>query len=204
MVLGHVGAILTNGHFVYTNDEHGDTYVDKDRLSRNPIAISMLAASIASDLKKLRIQVVVAPALGAIVLGHWTAYHLSSLSGYVVESIIAAKENGSFVLRPNEPGIVSGKRVLVVEDVLRTGKSARDVVDLVRREGGEVLGLAAIANRGKVTLKDVGNVPMLHALVELNMSAWDPKVYCPLCEKDVPINTNAGKGAEFLRSLAST
>jgi orotate phosphoribosyltransferase len=81
--------------------------------------------------------------------------------------------------------------------VLTTGGSVKKVIEVVRSLGGRVVGLGALCNRGGITAEDVGNVPKLQALVSINLEAWEPND-CPLCKQNVAINTNVGKGREFL------
>jgi len=89
------------------------------------------------------------------------------------------------------------KKILVVEDVLTTGDSARKVIEVTRALEGKVVGLGVLCNRGKVTEADVISVPRLTALLEVELAMYDAKT-CPLCEQDIPINTDVGKGREFL------
>jgi len=196
-VLQHAGAIRT-GHFVYTSGEHGDSYVDKDKLSLDPIALSMLAAAIACEVRKSTPDAVVAPALGAIAVGQWIAYHLSALMGRTVRSIIAEKTGDGFSLRPKDPALVEGRKILVVEDILTTGGSARKVIEAVRSRNGEVIGLACLCNRGGVTAEKLGAIPFLFSLITLDLQRWEAS-RCPLCEKGVAISTEAGKGVAFLK-----
>ena len=90
-----------------------------------------------------------------------------------------------------------GRRVLVVEDVLTTGGSAKKVVELARAAGGKVIGLGVLCNRGGVTPHDVGDVPQLFALTNIPLEVW-MEGDCPLCKQGVPVNTDIGKGREFL------
>ena len=196
-ILENVGVILT-GHFVYKRGRHGVKYVDKDRISMNPIATSLLAASLASDIKGEKIEVVVAPAFGAITFGHWIAYHLSALTSNLVQSLIAVKVDDKFVIRPKDHAITN-KRVLVVEDILHTGDSASSVIKAVRNRGGKVIGVGAICNRGGVTTKDI-DVPKLLVLLNLTLDSWTEEecAYFGPCLLGTPINTEVGHGAEFL------
>ncbi len=196
-MLNRVGAIVTESHIVYTSGKHGTAYVDKDRVSLDPEFLNIFAQSIATDLLSERIEVVVAPALGAITLGSWTAYHLASLSHTNVKSMIAEKTLGDFFLRPKDDALISGKRVLVVEDILTTGGSALKVVEAVRAKGGEVVAVAVLCNRGEVTPEMIGGVPKLLALANMKLDAWD-EADCPMCREGIPINTEVGKGREFL------
>ncbi|MEK7157999.1 MAG: phosphoribosyltransferase family protein [Patescibacteria group bacterium] len=196
-----VGAILTNGHFVYTSGKHGDTYINKDALYPHPNVTSILCRGMAAAFAHDNIEVVVAPAIGAVILSQWVAYHLTELTGREVLAIYAEKEEyggePAFVIKRGYEQIVPGKRVLVVEDVLTTGGSARKVVIITRGLGGDVIGVGALCNRGGIMVQDIASVPKLNALVNLPLQAWDPHL-CPLCGGNVPINTQVGKGREFL------
>jgi orotate phosphoribosyltransferase len=84
-----------------------------------------------------------------------------------------------------------------VEDVLTTGGSAKKVVEATRALGGNIVGLGVLCNRGGITPEDVANPPKLFALVNIKLDAWD-ETECPLCAQSVPINTDVGKGREYL------
>jgi orotate phosphoribosyltransferase len=109
---------------------------------------------------------------------------------------------GGFVIKRGYEKIVAGKKVLVVEDVLTTGGSAKKVVEVTRNLGGEVVGLGVICNRGGITPSDVANPPKLFALINVKLDSWD-EAGCPLCVKNVPVNTYVGKGREFLAKKTS-
>ena len=144
-------------------------------------------------------QVVIAPAIGGVILSQWVAHHLTELTGTEVLGVYAEKtgDGDAFDIRRGYAELVNGKKVLVVEDVLTTGGSAKKVVEATRAAGGEPIGLGAMCNRGSVTSQDVANVPELFALVNIKMMAWD-EADCPLCAQNTPINTNVGKGREYL------
>ena len=104
-------------------------------------------------------------------------------------------------LRRGYDKLVGGKRVLVVEDVLNTGGSIKDTIAAVRRAGGDVVLAAALVNRGGVTAAGV-DAPALVALLDVALEAWDADT-CPLCREGVPVNTDVGKGREFLAQRAA-
>jgi orotate phosphoribosyltransferase len=91
---------------------------------------------------------------------------------------------------------ITGKNILVVEDILTTGGSARQVIELVRKHGGNVIGLSALCNRGNVQPADVGDVP-IHTLVAVTLETFTEEE-CPFCQQQVPINTELGKGRAFI------
>ena len=198
-VLNRVGALITGSHIVYASGLHGDAYVDKDMVYPHTQDTSRLCRSIAERFVASGAEAVVGPEKGGIILSQWTARHLSELTGREVLAFYAEKtENGGFVIRRGgAAGRLPGKRVLVVEDVLTTGRSARKVIEVTRAMGSEVVGLGVLCNRGGVTPQDVANPPELFALVNVTLKSWD-EAECPLCEQGVPINTEIGKGREFL------
>lgn len=109
---------------------------------------------------------------------------------------LVIKKHG-FVIKRGYNKIVAGKNVLVVEDVLTTGGSAKKVIEAARATGGNVIGLAAICNRGGVTPQDLGNIPRLSPLVIVKFDAEDER-NCPMCKQGIPVNTDVGKGHEYL------
>jgi orotate phosphoribosyltransferase len=143
------------------------------------------------------VQVVIAPAIGGVILMTWTARHLSELTDREVLGVYAEKDGDGFVIKRGYDKIVAGKNVLVVEDLLTTGGSVKKVIEATRALGGNIVGLAVLCNRGGITAQDVGGVPKLFALTNVKLDAWD-EADCPLCAQGVSINTDVGKGREFL------
>ena len=95
--------------------------------------------------------------------------------------------------------LIRGKRVLVLEDILTTGNSVKKVIEVARQIPCDIVGVAALCNRGGITSAQIGNVPELFSLLELSLETWEPKD-CPMCQQKIPINTSVGKG----KALAST
>lgn len=201
-VLGKIGAVITDSHIVYTSGKHGSAYVNKDAVYPHTAVTSRLCRAIAEQFADDNVQTVIAPAIGGVILSQWTAYHLSDMTGRNVMGVYAEKapEGDEFVIKRGYDQFVKSHNVLVVEDVLNTGGSAHKVVDAVRAIGGNVLAVAALCNRGGVTPHDLGDAPDLFALVNVQMDAWDA-ADCPLCRENRPINTQVGKGREYLARL---
>lgn len=171
-VLEKRGALL-QGHFRLSSGRHSATFIQKFRALEHPRLAQRFGEAIADAFDR-RFDVVASPAVGALILGFTTA--LAADAGF----IFAEREGGAlkfrrgFALRPHE-------RVLVVEDVITTGASARAVVALVRENGAECVGVGALvdrADRGRETPSF--GVP-LRALLELEIESWDPQ-RCPLCK----------------------
>ncbi len=204
-ILGARGAVITDSHIVYTSGKHGSAYVNKDAVYPYTEDISQLCEAIAGQFfrNNEEVDVVVGPALGGIVLTQWVAHHLTRLSCSTVLAVYAEKgPDGNFIFTRGYDKLVTGRRVLVVEDILNTGGSVRKVVDLVRQTGGYVVGIGALCNRGGVTIHDVGDSKLI-SLVDISMDAWDAN-NCPLCAKGLPINTTVGKGKDFLAKQQKT
>jgi orotate phosphoribosyltransferase len=198
-ILSRANAIIPEGHFVYTSGKHGSAYVNKDAVYPYTDAVSRLCRAFAERFADSAADVVIGPAMGGIILSQWTAMHLDKLGLVNVASVYAEKNhNGSaFEIRRGYDVFVRGHKVLVVEDVLTSGGSVKKVVEAVRAHQGEVVGVAALCNRGGVTAEDVGNVPELYALANIKLDAWD-EADCPLCKLGMPVNTDVGKGREYL------
>jgi orotate phosphoribosyltransferase len=175
------GAML-RGHFLLTSGRHSDVYIQKARVLERPQATIALAREIASWYRGL--DVVVAPALGAIALGFAVALEAGA------RSIFAEREEGRMRLRRGF-AIDPGERALVVEDVITTGGSAREVYDLVREEAGVgAVGVAALIDRSTGPLA----FP-LRAVLRVDAPSWDAES-CPLCADAVPIES---PGSRYVR-----
>lgn len=196
--LSAIGAVVTGSHIVYTSGKHGASYVNKDALYPHTHLASQLGRALAQAFVNDNVDIVLAPAVGAIVLGQWTAFHLSELTGKNILSVYAEQtaEKG-FVIKRGYDQLIRGKRTLVIEDVITTGGSVTKVIRLAREMGAEVIGAGALCNRGRITAEGIGKVPRLETLYNLPMETWD-EGDCPLCQKGVPVNTALGKGREYL------
>lgn len=166
--------------------------MNKDAVYPYTERVAELCGLMAEAVREHEPDVACGPAMGGIILSQWTAHHLGCLAVYAEKA-----PEGGLVLRRGYDAVVRGRRVLVVEDILNTGGSLRETVVAVRAAGGVVVAAAALCNRGGVTAQEAG-VPALVALVELTLDSWEASA-CPLCRDRVPINTDVGKGREFLR-----
>ena len=186
------------GHFGLVSGLHSEGYVNKDAIFPHTEDISNLGLEIAKKFVDDEIDVVVGPEKGGIILSQWVAHHLTKLRGREVLSVYAEKKaildiRTEFKFTRNYDKFVEGKRVLIVEDILTTGRSVRVVVDLVRSTGGIVVGLGALCNRGKVIANDVGDVPKFITLIDVELETYLP-TECPLCKQGIPMNKDVGKG----------
>lgn len=195
------GAVISRSHFVYASGMHGPAYVNKDLLFVHPRRVEWLCRLLAQPFLGWKHgappNAVVGPAIGGVILAQHTAGFLTTQSS-ACEALYAEKDNrGGYVMKRGYAQRLRDRRVLVVEDVLTTGASARSTVEAVRACGGDVIGVAALVNRGGVTAEAVGGVQTLHALIDLQLDAYGEDA-CPLCKANVPIDGTVGKGAEYL------
>jgi len=200
-----VKAVLTDKHVVYASGKHGNAYVNKDAIYPHTKDIAALCKMIAAKFSGRGVEVVAAPTIGGVILSQWVASFLSDIEKREILAIFAEEEidqNGEkkrFFKRGYDK-LIPNKNVLVVEDILTTGGSVKRVIDAVKAGQGKVIGCCALVNRGNVKDSDVG--AEITALVNISLDAWDEKE-CPLCKKNVPINTDVGKGREYLKARNS-
>lgn len=168
---------LLRGHFQLASGRHGETYIEKFRILQWPDLTSELCRRIADHFRG-KANLVAGPTTGGVILSFETARHLG------LRSVIAERADsgeGREFKRGFEVG--SGDNVLVVDDVLTTGGSIRDVIDAVRARGAEVAGVGVMVDRSGGSV-DFG-VP-LFACLTLEMTSWEP-AECPLCRQRVPL-----------------
>lgn len=194
-LMDRAGAIKTGGHYVYTKGDHGSEYVDKDRFMVNPLHTALIAAMLADSMLDLNVEAITGPVAAGAILGQMVALALSQMTGKVVEFTRADKDGlRGFTLKL--PGVVSGKRVAVIEDIFNSGGSARGAVEAVQKAGGQVVCVRGICNRGGVKAEDLGT-DNLYSLANVSMEKQKPED-CDLCKRGVEINTDLGHGGTFL------
>jgi len=200
-IFSTMSAIVKDSHLVYTSGKHGDEYVDKNKLYLDPVAVSNLCYEIALEFVHDDIQIVCGPEKGGICLSQFVAYHLSFLTGHIVESIFSEKEGEAFAVNRGWGENIKGKRMLIVEDVLTTGGSVLKTIEEVKKhDPSEIVGVSALCNRGGVTAEILG-VTRLMSLVSVSLKTYEA-AECPLCKEKVPVNTQLGHGKTFLESDA--
>ncbi|HEY9784788.1 MAG TPA: phosphoribosyltransferase family protein [Candidatus Obscuribacterales bacterium] len=198
-MLSQVGALVLNSHVVYTSGRHGSAYVNKDALYVHPEVTSRVCRLMAEAYVADEVDVVAGPTVGGVVLSQWLAYHLTARRTGGETLAVYAEEEGEEKKRIFKRGydlLLPRKNVVVVEDVVTTGGSARKVIEAVRALGGNVIGLSILCNRGGVSSEALGGV-VVHSLSDVQLESWDESE-CRLCKEGVPVNTAVGKGKAFL------
>jgi len=168
------GALLS-GHFELSSGRHGDQYLQCALLLQHPKRAQALCRTLAQKFQGKQVDVVVGPALGGVIVSYEVARALG------IRGIFAERENGILTLR-RQFQIQPEEKVLVVEDVVTTGKSTQEVIDLVRQHQGVVIGVGALVDRSGGSARF--DAP-LEALLQLDLKTYDPKT-CPLCRQGIP------------------
>jgi orotate phosphoribosyltransferase len=170
------GALLT-GHFLLSSGLHSSQYLQSALVLQQPDIATRVCAALAEHFKNVKIDAVIAPALGGVFVSHETARALG------VRALFAERVNGELTLRRGF-SIKPGERLLVVEDVITTGKSTRETIEVVKKMGGAVAAAGSLIDRsnGKAEL----GVPY-KSLVTLDIPTYAPET-CPLCKSgSVPV-----------------
>ncbi|OGH23766.1 MAG: hypothetical protein A2958_03300 [Candidatus Levybacteria bacterium RIFCSPLOWO2_01_FULL_38_13] len=178
--------VIQEGHFRLASGLHTSKFVEKTLIYPYTKDTSDLCEMIAQDFKDKDIGIVVAPAVGGVILSDKTATHLSRMNSREVLAVFVEKIEGRMRFRNNELSeLVEGKNALIVDDVLTTGKSIRDIISAVQGVGGVVVGVAVLCNRGDVRPEDVG-VDKIDALITLKLDLYKPEE-CPCCTRNEPL-----------------
>lgn len=164
------------GHFLLSSGYHTDTYYQCARIFQHPHLAEKVGHEIAAMFQGKHADVVLSPAVGGILSGFAVALVLGC------RSIFAEREAGQLALRRGF-SIEPGEHVLIVEDVVTTGGSSKEVIDIARRAKAKLVGLATVLNRGEK--KEIGGLTV-RALLSVNPPLWRPED-CPLCAEGKPL-----------------
>jgi len=169
------GALL-EGHFRLTSGLHSSGYLQCALVLQHPEHAEALGRAIADRTRSLRPTAVLSPALGGVVIGHEVGRALG------VRALFAERQDGELTLRRGFV-IAENDRVLVVEDVLTTGGSTRETMQVARASGAQVVGAASIVNRsgGRAAF----DVPFA-SLLDVDLPTYEPNE-CPLCAQGLPV-----------------
>ncbi len=159
---------LLEGHFILSSGLHSPRYLQCARVLMDPSRASRLASALARSLPleiKSRIELVVSPAMGGIIIGHEMGRSLG------LPAIFLERPTGTFELRRGF-GIEPGMKLLLVEDVVTTGLSSKEAIKAVAEAGGEVIAAASLVDRSN-GLADLG-VPFF-PLIRLDVPVYEPQ-----------------------------
>lgn len=167
---------LLNGHFLLTSGRHSDLYFQCAKVLQYPEYTKILCEIIAEEFKDVEIDTVISPAIGGLVVGQEVARLLNK------RFIFAERENGKLTLRRGF-SVDDSENVLVCEDVVTTGGSVFEVIDIVKSRNARVAGVGLIVDRsnGKI---DFGYTQI--SVVKLDVKSYEPDE-CPLCKQGIEI-----------------
>jgi orotate phosphoribosyltransferase len=170
------GALL-EGHFRLTSGRHSNSYFQCAKVLQYPEHLSAICGEVASHFRNDNITTVISPAIGGIVVGTEVGRQLG------VRTIFAERKEGHMMIRRGFT-IDPSEKVLVVEDVITTGGSVAEVIELVNASGATVAGVASVVDRsnGKVRLAD-----RQFSLLMMEVVSYSPEK-CPLCKEGIPID----------------
>ncbi len=177
------GAMLT-GHFKLTSGRHSDVYFEKFTILRQPPYVARLCKEMADRFRSDAIELVVGPTTGGVLIAYEVAKNLGTDSIYAESS-----EDGRSRIFKRGFSIDPGTRVLIVDDILTTGRSVREVIELCRGYEAIIVGLGLLLDRsgGTVTF----DYP-LKALATVSADSWEPSE-CPLCAENLPITQRGSR-----------
>jgi len=176
-LLRETGALLS-GHFRLSSGLHSAGYVQCALLLEHPRNAKAIGIALAEKVRTMQPSKIVAPAMGGVIIGYTVAEALD------VPSIFTERKDGAMTLRRGFR-IAEGERVVIVEDVVTTGKSTRETVAVIEGLGGVVAGFASILNRSGMS-NPFG--PPYASLLVLNLDTYD-EANCPLCASGVAIDS---------------
>jgi orotate phosphoribosyltransferase len=164
--------VLLEGHFLLTSGRHSNQYMQCAKILQYPQFAEEIAKGLAEEFKDDSIDVVIGPAMGGIIIAYELARQLKA------KNLFAEREEGKMTLRRNFT-IPKGARVLVAEDVITTGGSVWEVIDIVKEQGGILAGVAVLVDRtnGKVDFET-----KLRAALTAEVTSY-PSEDCPLCQE---------------------
>ena len=178
---------LLEGHFVLSSGLHSGFYMQSAKVLQDPKTAELFSKMLTEEIFRMNIKsnIVVSPAMGGIIIGHEVARALGH------NFLFTERVDGEMKLRR---GFVLDKcaKVVIVEDVFTTGKSTREVIDLICRLGAEVVCCCSIVDRSSGTI-DFG-IPKI-SLLDLNIENYDD-ANCPFCKKGIEIEK---PGSRFLK-----
>jgi orotate phosphoribosyltransferase len=173
-IFKETGALL-EGHFQLTSGLHSARYLQCALVLQHPVHAEFIGRALAARFSEDRVDVVVAPAVGGIIVAHETARAIGA------RALFTERDGGVMTLRRGFR-LTRGERVLVVEDVVTTGGSTRETIEAVVNADGVVIGAGSMVDRSGGS---VGVGVRRQSLLTLEVPSWAP-AECPLCSEGVP------------------
>ncbi len=167
---------LVKGHFLLTSGRHSDMYLQIAQVFSHTECCEIISSELASRFCDEKVDIVIGPALGGVILAYEVARKLNAVNMY------CEREDGRMKLKRGFT-IKKGQRILIVEDVVTTGASLNEVIELVKKAGGKIIGIGVVVDRA------LGNIDFgirLESLAELDIASFASDE-CPMCELGEPL-----------------
>ncbi|MBS3766792.1 MAG: orotate phosphoribosyltransferase [Candidatus Cloacimonetes bacterium] len=179
------GAFL-EGHFLLTSGKHSNQYVEKIKLVQNPHYVKKTITALKDKVKEFDFDTVVSPAMGAIVLGYELARQMEK------RFVFTQRKNDKMTIRSGFD-LDESSRVLIVEDVITTGGSVKEVIDCIEERKAQIKGIALVVDRsnGKASF----NYPTT-SLLQMDIENYEPNE-CPLCKKGIELEKPGASGKKI-------
>ncbi len=176
---------ILEGHFLLTSGLHSPLYVEKFNVLQHPQYTEQLCRELATRFADSRIDTVLGPMTGGILLAHEVGKALGT------RAIFTERENGKMTLRRGFT-LAPNERVLIVEDIVTTGGSVREVVEVVKAAGAEPVGVGLLVDRSGGTADFGIAAEKVEALLHLDVTTYKPDE-CPLCRDKIPMTERGSK-----------
>lgn len=178
--------VIQTGHFELSSGRHTDTYLQCAQILQYPKYTDVLADEITNLWKDEDIDLVVGPAIGGIVISYAVALKMEA------RNIFSERKNGEMKFRRNLK-VKENEKVLIVEDVVTTGGSVREVIDLLKDSNADIVGITSLVDRSN-GLVEFGYT--FKSLVKLKVDSYK-KDECKLCKKKIPINKPGSQEVKY-------
>jgi len=181
-ILDETGAVL-KGHFQLTSGRHSDTYLEKFRLLEQPEIVEEVGKQMAKAVKGIDVDVVLGAAIGGILISSATG------KAFGKKGIFAERVDGELTLRRGFK-LAFGDRVLVVEDIVTTGGSVQELLNIVKSFGAQPAAVVCLTDR---TVDGIDFECPTKALIRFPAVSWGAET-CPLCEQNKPLTSRGRTG----------
>ena len=163
---------LLEGHFILSSGLHSNKYLQCAKVLQYPDIASIIGEEIAENFATTQVDLIVGPAMGGVIIAQEVGRALST------RTIFSERENGKMTFRRGFE-VKPGEKAIVVEDVITTGGSAKEVVEMLKSRGVEVIAVASIIDRSNGTADF--DVPF-HSLAKVEVETYKPEE-CPMCKE---------------------
>ena len=174
---------LLNGHFLLTSGRHSNVYIEKFRLLEEPNSLDYVCDKMASIVKTKKVDLVIGAAIGGILIAGGVGRHLNK------KHIFSERVDGKMELKRGF-NINKGDRVVIVEDIITTGGSVRELIQLSEKFGAIIVQILNLVDRNN---KQVEFGYPSKALLHLPSKSWEANS-CPLCDKNIPLTQRGRTG----------